>query len=105
MGGNLINYPKNIGTNTAMLLFIKIFLNSVISTHGTQFMSIGLANFYLMTPLNDLNLPRSSSATSRTRSYKNTASTTKPHPMVGYTFDAAVGCMAFPRLAASDKTS
>ncbi len=51
MGGNLINYPKNIGTNTAMLLLIKMFLNSVISTPGACFMSIDLANFYLMTPL------------------------------------------------------
>ncbi len=51
MGGNLINYPEDIGTNMAMLLFIKIFLNNVISTPGARFMSIDLANFYLMTPL------------------------------------------------------
>jgi hypothetical protein len=51
MGGNLINYPNDMGTNTAMLLLIKIFLNSVISRPGTRFMSINLANFYLMTPL------------------------------------------------------
>ena len=51
MGSNLINYPDDIGTNKATLLLIKIFLNSVISTPGVQFMSINLANFYLMTPL------------------------------------------------------
>ena len=51
MGGNLINYPEDVGTNTATLLLIKIFLNSVISTPGARFMSIDLANFYLMSPL------------------------------------------------------
>ena len=51
MGGNLINYPDDVGPNTATLLLIKIFLNSVISTPGAHFMSIDLANFYLMTPL------------------------------------------------------
>ena len=34
MGGNLINYPEDVGTQTANLLLIKIFLNSVISTPG-----------------------------------------------------------------------
>ena len=51
MGGNLINYPGDVGTNMAMILIIKIFLNSVISTPGACFMNIDLANFYLMTPL------------------------------------------------------
>ncbi len=51
MGSNLIKYPEDIGTNTAMLLLINIFLNSVISTPGACFMTIDLANFYLMTPL------------------------------------------------------
>ena len=32
MGGNLIDYPDDVGTPTANLLLIKIFLNSVIST-------------------------------------------------------------------------
>jgi hypothetical protein len=51
MGGNLINYPDNVGTPTANLLLIKIFLNSVISTRGAKFAGVDLANFYLMTPL------------------------------------------------------
>ena len=49
MGCILITYPDDVGTNTATLLLIKIFLNSVISTPGAYFMSINLANFYLMT--------------------------------------------------------
>jgi hypothetical protein len=51
MGGNLINYPDDVGTPTATLLLIKIFLNSVISTKGAKFANADLANFYLMTPL------------------------------------------------------
>eukprot|EP00804_Cyclotella_cryptica_P003011 CCRYP_006014-RA/>CCRYP_006014-RA protein AED:0.45 eAED:0.45 QI:0/-1/0/1/-1/1/1/0/157 len=51
MRGNLINYPDDVGTNTATLLLIKMFLNSVISTPGARFMSIDLANFYIMNTL------------------------------------------------------
>eukprot|EP00804_Cyclotella_cryptica_P012317 CCRYP_020810-RA/>CCRYP_020810-RA protein AED:0.37 eAED:0.37 QI:0/0/0/1/1/1/2/0/434 len=51
MGGNLINYPEDIGTPTANLLLIKIFLNSVISTDGARFANADISNFYLMTPL------------------------------------------------------
>ena len=51
MGGNLINYPDDVGTPTANLLLIKIFLNSVISTKGARFANADIANFYLMTPL------------------------------------------------------
>jgi hypothetical protein len=51
IGRNLINYPEDVGTPTANLLLIKIFLNSVISTRGAKFAGTDLANFYLMTPL------------------------------------------------------
>jgi hypothetical protein len=45
MGGNLINYPDDVGTPTANLLLIKIFLNSVISMQGAKFAGADLANF------------------------------------------------------------
>eukprot|EP00804_Cyclotella_cryptica_P018370 CCRYP_015487-RA/>CCRYP_015487-RA protein AED:0.13 eAED:0.11 QI:0/0/0/1/0/0.5/2/0/1281 len=51
LGGNLINYPDDVGTPTADLLLIKIFLNSVISTKGAKFANADISNFYLMTPL------------------------------------------------------
>jgi hypothetical protein len=51
MGGNLLNYPDNLGTPTANLLLIKILLNSVISTPGAKFATAVISNFYLMTPL------------------------------------------------------
>eukprot|EP00804_Cyclotella_cryptica_P022238 CCRYP_017928-RA/>CCRYP_017928-RA protein AED:0.26 eAED:0.26 QI:0/0/0/1/1/1/3/0/814 len=51
MGGNLINYPDDVGTPTANMLLVKIFLNSVISTRGARFANADIANFYLMTPL------------------------------------------------------
>jgi hypothetical protein len=51
MGGNLINYPDDVGTPTANLMLIKIFLNSVISTPGAKFAGADISNFYLMTPL------------------------------------------------------
>ena len=51
MGGNLINYPDDVGVPTANLLLIKIFLNSVISTKWAKFANADLANFYLMSPL------------------------------------------------------
>ena len=51
LGGNLIHYPNDVGTPTADLLLIKVFLNSVISTNGAKFATADLSNFYLMTPL------------------------------------------------------
>eukprot|EP00804_Cyclotella_cryptica_P008147 CCRYP_004624-RA/>CCRYP_004624-RA protein AED:0.13 eAED:0.13 QI:0/0/0/1/0/0/3/0/1209 len=48
-GGNLIHYPDDVGTPTADLLLIKIFLNSVISTPGARFATGHLSNFYLCT--------------------------------------------------------
>jgi len=51
MGGNLINYPDDVGVPTANLLLIKNFLNSIISTKGAKFTNADLANFYLMSPL------------------------------------------------------
>ena len=51
LGGNLIHYPDDVGTPTADLLLIKIFLNSVISSDGAKFATANLSNFYLMMPL------------------------------------------------------
>eukprot|EP00804_Cyclotella_cryptica_P002902 CCRYP_021007-RA/>CCRYP_021007-RA protein AED:0.15 eAED:0.15 QI:0/0/0/1/1/1/5/0/1206 len=51
LGGNLINYPDDVGTLNADLLLIKIFFNSVISTPGACFANADISNFYLMTPL------------------------------------------------------
>ncbi len=44
-------YPEDVGTPTADLLLIKIFLNSVISKEGGRFATADISNFYLMTPL------------------------------------------------------
>ena len=46
-----INYPGEVASPTAEMLVAKLLFNSVISTHGAQFMMINIANFYLMTPL------------------------------------------------------
>ena len=49
LGGNLINYAAVVGTPTANLPLIKIFLNSMISMPGAQFATADISNFYLMT--------------------------------------------------------
>ncbi|KAL7476305.1 hypothetical protein ACHAW6_002176 [Cyclotella cf. meneghiniana] len=51
MGGNLINYPEDVGTPMSNLFLIKIFFNSVISTDGAKFGNIDVSIFYLMMPL------------------------------------------------------
>ena len=51
VGGNLINYPDNLRTETADLLTFKILLNSVISTPGARFICLDMKNFYLNTPM------------------------------------------------------
>ena len=50
-GGNLINYPWDVGTATAEMLLVKIFFNSIISTPGAKFMTMDMSNFYLGTPM------------------------------------------------------
>ena len=51
VGGNKINYPGKVATPTAEMLVTKLLFNSIISTHGARFMTMDIANFYLMTPL------------------------------------------------------
>jgi hypothetical protein len=51
LGGNLINYPGDVSTQTAELETFKILVNSVISTKNSEFISIDIKNFYLNTPL------------------------------------------------------
>lgn len=51
VGGNLVNYPGDVGTKTTDLLTVKLLLNSVISTPGAKFMSMDISNFYLMAPM------------------------------------------------------
>ncbi len=47
VGGNLIFYPSNAGTNTASLELIKLMLNSVISRKGARFACIEIKKFTL----------------------------------------------------------
>ena len=42
IGGNIIFYPGDVGTNTASLELIKILLNSVLSRKGARFSTIDL---------------------------------------------------------------
>ncbi len=51
VGGDGINYPGKVTTLTAEMLVAKMLFNSVISTKGAWFMTMGISNFYLMTPL------------------------------------------------------
>ena len=50
-GGNMINYPGDVGTSTADMLLAKILFNGVISTKNARFMTGDIKNFYLNTPL------------------------------------------------------
>ena len=51
VGGNLIDYPDNLRTETADLLTFKILVNSIISTPGAKFLCLDVKNFYLNTPM------------------------------------------------------
>ena len=50
VGGNKINYPGEVATPTAEMLVAKLLFKSIISTHRARFMTMDIANFYLMTP-------------------------------------------------------
>jgi hypothetical protein len=51
VSGNRIGYPGNKSTPMADLTTAKVLINSTISTPGTKFLGINLANFYLYTPM------------------------------------------------------
>ncbi len=51
IGGNRICYPGDVGTNTASLELLKLFLDSVLLQKGARFSSIDHKNFYLDTPM------------------------------------------------------
>jgi hypothetical protein len=56
MVGYQIEYHGDKSTRTADLTTSKILINSIISTKGAQFLVVGIKNFYLNTPSQDLNI-------------------------------------------------
>jgi hypothetical protein len=50
-GGNLIDYPFELTTQTADMVLSKILWNSFISTKDACFASADIINMYLETPL------------------------------------------------------
>ena len=53
-GGNNLTVPTDCGTPTTDLLTVKLLLNSVISTPGASFVALDLKDFYLNTPMEQL---------------------------------------------------
>ena len=51
VGGNLINYPGRVSTNTADITTAKCLWNSTISKKHAKFMCDDVKNFYLNTPM------------------------------------------------------
>ena len=51
VGGNLIDYPGELATNTADLITSKILWNSVLSTPEARYMTVDIKNFYLNNPM------------------------------------------------------
>ena len=50
-GGNIIEYPFELMTQTADLITSKKLWNSTISTPGAKYMCIDIKNMYLATPM------------------------------------------------------
>ncbi len=46
-----INYLGKVATPTVEMLVAKMLFNSIISTKSSNFMTMDISNFYLMTPL------------------------------------------------------
>ena len=51
VGGNLIDYPGKLTTQTADLTTTKVMWNSITSTEGAKYMTADIKSFYLETPL------------------------------------------------------
>ena len=53
VSGNNIKYHGDVGTPASPLATAKLLFNSVLSRPSAKFMTIDLANFYLMTLMKD----------------------------------------------------
>jgi hypothetical protein len=51
VGGNLIEYPYKLTTQTADMVSSKIMWNSIISMANAKFGGMDIKNMYLETPL------------------------------------------------------
>lgn len=51
VGGNLIQYDRDLSTPTADLFTIKILFNHVLSSPQAKFITCDIRNFYLNTPM------------------------------------------------------
>ncbi len=51
VGGNRITYPRYCGTPTVLMVMVKIYLNSIVSTKGAHYCTIDLKDFSLNTPM------------------------------------------------------
>ena len=51
IGGNMIIYPGEVATPTALLNLVKLIINSVLSRHDAKFACFDVKNFYLATPM------------------------------------------------------
>ena len=60
IGGDRINYSKHCGMSTAVILTIKLLLNSVISTPNAKFMTMVINIFILIPHSKDINISHSS---------------------------------------------
>ena len=47
VGGNLVEYPGNVSTDTTDITTAKILFNSILSTPKARFLGIDIKNFYL----------------------------------------------------------
>jgi hypothetical protein len=54
VGGNLLLYPGNCGAPTIDMITVKLHLNSIISTKNARYCTINLKDFYLNTPMDQL---------------------------------------------------
>ena len=56
VGGNNVKYEGNEGTPTAHLETAKMLFNSALSRKHVKFMTIDMSNFYLVAPLENMNV-------------------------------------------------
>ena len=52
LGGNLINFPGDFTTPTAVLIMTKLIFNSVLSAKNAKLMCADISSFYLNNPMN-----------------------------------------------------
>ena len=95
IGRDCIHYPHDASTSTAYITTVKLLVNSIISTPNARFLTLDIKNYYLGTPLDNMNTFSLTISIFWMTLPWNTTSMTWQTRLDGYTWKKGKACMAW----------